>query len=96
MNRYRLVTRTTITAGGKTRSEEHVSSVIQTEDEARTDIDVEESLARAAGWSTVRLHPLECDLDDDCSCLPELVCNRGRLVRSISVRESSWDTDIIT
>jgi hypothetical protein len=85
MTRYRLVTRTTTARGTET----HVSSVIQTEQECLDDLDVEESLARAAGWTTVRLETLG-------RAHPELVCNRGRLVRSLTIRESSWDTDTIT
>lgn len=78
MKRYRTVTRTT-TAGG---TETHTSSVVLTHDEALESLDVEESLAHAGGWQTARLERFGAPF-------PELVCTRGRLVRTLTIRESS-------
>lgn len=83
--RYRLITRTTSPRG----TEEHVSSVVQTHEEALDDIDCEEHMARLAGWATVRLETLG-------STSPELVCSRGRTVRSLTIRASDPFNDEIT
>lgn len=84
VNRYRLVTRTT-TAG---KSETHVSSVVQTHAEAMDDMDMEESIASAAGWHTVRLEAFG-------TASPELVCTRGKTVRAITIRESGPFDDAV-
>jgi len=83
MTRYRLVTRHT--AGGTT--ETHVSSVIQTFDEALDDIDAEEHIAGLAGWQTARLETL--------AGFAELVCTRGKTTRSLTIRESGPFDDAV-
>jgi len=84
VTRYRLVTRTTTARG----TEEHVSSVIQTHQEALDDMDCEEHMASLAGWATVRLETL--------GGMPEIVCSRGSSVRSLSIRASDPFNDEIT
>ncbi len=84
MTRYRLVTRTTTARG----TEEHVSSVVQTHAEALDDLDCEEHMASLAGWATVRLETF--------GGMPELVCSRGRTVRSLTIRASDPFNDQIT
>ena len=75
MIRYRIQTRTT-TAGG---SELHTSSVILSADEATADILTEADIARAAGWHTVI---------QGNGLAVELVCTRGRICRSLTIRQS--------
>ena len=78
MTRYRIVTRTT--AGGRT--ETHTSSVILTHAEALDSLDAEEHMASLAGWHTVRLV-------NDPGTYVELVCTRGQVCRTLTIRESS-------
>lgn len=85
MNRYRVVTRTTNEAG----SETHVSSVVQSLDEAVSDIVLEGAIARHVGW-IVSLIP--AGLVDS---LPSVVCLRGETLRSLSIRVSTpWDDSL--
>lgn len=79
MTRYRLVTRTTTARG----IEEHVSSVVQTHQEALADMDCVEQMVSLAGWNVVRLDG-------------ELVCSRGRTVRTLTIRASDPFNDQIT
>ena len=81
MTRYRIVTRTT-TAGG---TETHTSSVILTHAEALDGMAIDEQLARLTGWRTLRLATADG---------PILHCDRGRTVRTLTIRESTpfYDT----
>lgn len=78
MTRYRQVTRTTTASG----TEEHVSSVVQTFDEACAGIDVERQLARETGWHTAVRGPFRE------GCPYELVCTREGIVRTLTIRRS--------
>lgn len=75
MTRYRIVTRT-VTAGG---SETHVSSVILSRQEAIDDVSTTARIASLAGWHTATLgHGIGV----------KLVCTRGEVCRSLTIRES--------
>ena len=71
VNRYRMVTRTSTFGSIET----HVSSVVLARKEASQHLQVEETMHRLAGWSTV--------LRDD-----ELVCVRPDRIRTIGIRET--------
>ena len=75
MTRYRIQTRT-VTAGG---SELHTSSVILSRQEAIDDVSTTARIASLAGWHTAsRGHGIGV----------ELVCTRGRICRTLTIRQS--------
>ena len=84
-SRYRIVTRTS-TAGGK--AETHVSSVILTHAEALDSLDAEEHIASLAGYHTARLV-------NNIGTYHELVCTRGHVCRSLTIRETGPFDDTI-
>ena len=84
MSRYRIVTLTT--AGGST--EEHVSSVVMTQEEAIESLEVEEQLALATGWHVIRLETLS-------KAPPTLHLWRNDKTRTLRIRESGpFDDEI--